>query len=51
MKIANTSFKEKRNVTEFDLKNFTAKKHTEKKKFCISFKKIIFVKKHISSLP
>ena len=32
MKIANTSFKEKQNVTEFDMKNVTAKKHTETKK-------------------
>ena len=43
-KKADTNFKEKQNVIEFDLKNISVKKHKEKKLTCC-LKSIIFVKK------
>ena len=43
-KKVDTSFKEKRNVIEFDLKNISVKKHKEKK-LAFRLKSIIFVKK------
>ena len=42
--------KEKWNGIEFDLENASAKKHKETEKAFISFKSIIFVKKHILPL-
>ena len=39
--------KEKPNIIEFDLRKGSTTNHRETKKACISFKSIIFAKKHI----